>query len=186
MPAIESIEEFQEDNEFESQTLHGRRLLNALRLTVSCISCISLSSCFWCSAMIRRSRIPGDRRATVSRKSDSGLKRTKRNSLYIEYQPEETTPINDSLKARIFLDRRNRTSVCRLGSVNWMYTSRWSSSNDERILWPRVAPFPTRPLAPPVVKERRLLAEPREKKKFRTDFTSDPRFTSTRLEDFKE
>ena len=45
VPAIESIEEFQEDSEFESQTLHGRRLLNALRLRVSCISCISFSSC---------------------------------------------------------------------------------------------------------------------------------------------
>lgn len=79
VPIMESMDELKEDNEFESQVLQEENcLLNASRLKVSCISCISFSSCFWCSAMIRRSLISGDNgRGGESKRSVSGLERTK-------------------------------------------------------------------------------------------------------------
>lgn len=47
VPIMESIDELKEDNEFESQVLQEENcLLNASRIKVSCISCISFSSCF--------------------------------------------------------------------------------------------------------------------------------------------
>lgn len=47
VPIMESMDELKEDNEFESQVLQEENcLLNASRLKVSCISCISFSSCF--------------------------------------------------------------------------------------------------------------------------------------------
>lgn len=57
--------------------------------------------------------------------------------------------------------RVNRTSVYKAVSASRMCTRfRSSSRSDERILWPRVAPRPTRPPAPLVAKRRPLLARP--------------------------
>lgn len=73
-----------------------------------------------------------------------------------EESKENRTPL---MKLRnLHLLRVSRTSVCKAASASRMCTRFRSSSSDERILWPRVAPRPTRPPAPLVAKRRPLLA----------------------------
>lgn len=115
--------------------------------------------------MIRRSLISGDNGGGESKRSDSGLGRTKANLLCSISERRQRKPhaINEASKRGVIFSS-SRTSLYKAVSASWMCTRFRSSSSGERILWPRVAPRPTRPLAPLVAKRRPLLAQPATEK----------------------